>query len=29
VLLTTTLMAAWLPAWRAGRLDPVKALRTD
>jgi predicted permease len=29
VLFATTLLAAWLPAWRAGRVNPVSALRAE
>jgi predicted permease len=29
VLLSVALLASWLPAWRAARLDPMRVLRTD
>jgi ABC-type antimicrobial peptide transport system permease subunit len=29
VLLLATMLAAWLPARQAGRIDPIKALRAD
>jgi putative ABC transport system permease protein len=29
VLLATAVLATWLPAWRASRVDPVVALRND
>jgi ABC-type antimicrobial peptide transport system permease subunit len=29
VLIATTAIAAWLPARRAARIDPVRALTTD
>jgi ABC-type antimicrobial peptide transport system permease subunit len=29
LLLATTFAAGWLPAWRAGRLDPAIVLRSE
>ena len=29
VLLVTAIVAAWIPAWRASRLDPMTALREE
>jgi ABC-type antimicrobial peptide transport system permease subunit len=29
LLMTTALVAAWLPSWRAARVDPTLALRTE
>ena len=29
ILIVFPLLATWLPAWRAAKMDPVVALRTD